>query len=160
MTWDAFHHLTVLEKNLRMSSMLLKFFLVFSLALPAFAAPLKDDVDARNLTDQIMARIGYGDFEGGFRLMKPFLVIPEAEFEVAMAQMKNQVPSITQRFGKSLGQEFVREDKVGTSLLRIVHLHHFEKHPMRWTFFFYKGKDGWILNTFKFDDDIRSLFPN
>lgn len=148
------------SEKLSASATLVKFFLVICMSASAFADTLKDPGEARKLTDRVMSRVGAGDVEGGLRLMKPYLVIPEAEFEVAVGQMKTQAPSITQRFGKSIGQEFIREDKVGTSLIRIVHIHRFERHPMRWTFFFYQGKDGWVLNTFKFDDDIRTLFPN
>lgn len=145
---------------MRLFSALLKFFLLLILSAPVFADTLKDATEIRKLTDRVMSRVGAGDFEGGLRIMKPYLVIPEAEFEVVVEQMKTQAPSITRRFGKSIGQEFMREDKAGESLLRIVHIHRFEKHPMRWSFFFYRGKDGWVLNTFKFDDDIRALFPN
>jgi hypothetical protein len=30
---------------------------------------------------------------------------------------------------------------------------------MRWSFYFYRGQNGWVLDTFKTDDDIRQLFP-
>ena len=30
---------------------------------------------------------------------------------------------------------------------------------MRWLFYFYRGENGWVLNTFKTDDDLRLLFP-
>jgi hypothetical protein len=111
------------------------------------------------LTDRVMAKVGEGDIEYEIRLMKPFLIIPPAEFEVMLGQLKMQLPAMTQRFGRSIGHEFIREDKTGENLLRIVHIHRFEKHLMRWSFYFYRGKDGWVLNTFKTDDDIRQLFP-
>lgn len=69
-----------------------------------------------------------------------------------------QLPVMSQRFGKSNGYEFIREEKTGESLLRIIYIHRFEKHPMRWSFYFYRGKSGWVLDTFKTDDDIRQLF--
>lgn len=126
----------------------------------ALADTLKNPAEARKLTDRIMTKVGKGDVEGGIRLSKPFLAIPAAEFDALLDQLKTQQPAMIQRFGKSIGHEFIRQDKAGENLLRIIQLHRFEKHVMRWSFYFYRGKNGgWVLNTFKTDDDIRQLFP-
>lgn len=132
--------------------------LMWFLCSTAVADTLKDSVAARTLTDRIMTKVGEGDIVGGVQLTKPFLIVPTAEFEVMLEQLKLQHPVMAQRFGKSIGNEFIREDKVGENLLRIVHLHRFEKHAMLWSFYFYRGSAGWVLNTFKTDDDIRQLF--
>ena len=135
------------------------FALLLSPCTCAFADMLKEPTEARQLTDRVMAKVGGGDIENGIRLTKPFLIISTSEFEAMLEQLKLQMPAMSQRFGKSIGYEFIREDKVGENLLRIIHVHRFEKHVMRWSFYFYRGKDGWTLNTFKTDDDIRQLFP-
>ena len=126
----------------------------------AFADTLGSPTEARQLTDRVMAKVGAGDIENGMRLTKPFLIIPASEFEAMIEQLKLQIPAMSQRFGKSIGSEFIREDKVGENLLRIIQIHRFEKHAMRWSFYFYRGKAGWVLDTFKTDDDIRQLFPS
>lgn len=126
----------------------------------AFADTLKDPLAARQLTDQAMAKVGEGNVENGLQILKPYLIIPPAEFDVMLDKLRMQQPAISQRFGKSIGSEFIREDKTGENLLRIVQIQRFEKHVMRWSFYFYRGKNGWVLNTFKTDDDIRQLFPS
>jgi hypothetical protein len=65
---------------------------------------------------------------------------------------------MSQRFGKSIGFEFISEDKEGASLLRIIQIQKFERHAMRWVFFFYRNNEGWVLNSFKFDDAIQTMF--
>lgn len=126
----------------------------------ALADTLKSPAEARQLTDRIMTKVGKGDIESGIRLSKPFLAIPAAEFDALLEQLKTQQPAMAQRFGKSIGHEFIRQDKAGDNLLRIIQIHRFENHIMRWSFYFYRGKTGgWVLNTFKTDDDIRQLFP-
>jgi hypothetical protein len=122
------------------------------------ADSLKTQVEARQLTDKIMAKITTGELDAGLDMMKPYLVIPEAEFEAIRGQTKLQLPMINQRFGKTLGSEFISEEKVGESALKIVHIHRLAKHPMRWIFYFYKGQEGWVLNTFRYDDNIHGLF--
>ena len=114
--------------------------LLFFVCSFANAATLKDVDDARSLTDRVMAKVGEGDIESGIRMTKQFLIIPAAEFDVMLDQLKMQQPAMAQRFGKSIGYEFIREDKVGANLLRIIYVHRFEKHLMRWSFYFYRGE--------------------
>jgi hypothetical protein len=132
--------------------------LMWFLCSSAVAETLKDSVAARMLTDQVMAKVGEGDIVGGIQLTRPFLIVPSPEFDVMLEQLKMQEPVIARRFGKSIGHEFIREEKTGENLLQIVQIHRFEKHAMRWSFYFYRGRSGWVLNTFKTDDDIRQLF--
>lgn len=122
------------------------------------AATLDSKEAARKLTDQVMAKVASGDFNGGFILMKPYLVIPESEFNVMLEQARLQLPVIQGRFGKIIGIEFISEKMVGKSLLQIVQIQKFEKHIMRWRFIFYNPEGKWVLNTFNWDDNIRSLF--
>lgn len=134
--------------------------LAFCFSTNAFAVTLKNPLEARELTDKVMSKMDEGSIESGLLLLKPYTdVIPPAEFDVLLDKLKMQIPVMTQRFGKSIGHEFMREDKSGENLLRIVQIHRFEKHPMRWSFYFYQSKNGWILDTFNVDDDIRQLFP-
>jgi len=133
---------------------------LFALAIwsSAHGEQLKSLEDAKRLTEQVMTKVGSGDSEAGLLLMKPYVSIPTAEFEVALNQFRAQAPAMDQRFGKSLGCEFISQDKSGENIVRIIYIHRFETHPMRWNFYFYHGKNGWILDTFKTDDDIKLLF--
>lgn len=119
---------------------------------------LADVAAARSLTSAVMAKVAAGEMEAGLRLMKPYLVISDAEFDTALAQAQKQVPVMTQRFGRTVGAEFLREDQVGQRLVRITQAQLFEQHATRWTFYFYRTPKGWILNTFQYDDNIKSFF--
>ncbi len=134
------------------------------LALPTMASfaqgkqILADVAAARSLTTAVMAKVAAGEMEAGLRLMQPYIVISDAEFETALGQAQKQVPIMTQRFGKTIGAEFLREEQVGQRLLRITQAQLFEQHATRWTFYFYRTPKGWILNTFQYDDNIKSFF--
>jgi len=132
----------------------------FLVALQAQAGEfLKSPVEARQLSDRVMSKLASGELEQGLRLMQPYLIIPSAEFEAMLGQAKLQEPMLAQRFGNRQGFEFVREERVGESLLRITQIQKFERHLTRWIFYFYRTNSGWVLNTFQFDDNIRALFP-
>ena len=138
-------------------------FLIIFVAVHAQAegtARLKDPVAVRHLTDQIMSRVAAGEIEAGLRLAEPYLIIPDSEFETMVGQAKLQGPMMFQRFGKSVGSEFIREDRAGDSIIRIIQINKFEKHVTRWTFIFYRTPSGWCVNTFFFDDRIQALFPS
>jgi hypothetical protein len=115
--------------------------------------------DLRKQIDTAMERVGKGDIEGGLKLVRPRTIIPAAEFDVMLGQIPPQLPAIKSRFGAPIGFEFLKEETLGASLARITYLQKFEKHAMRWVFYCYRGKSGWVLNTFKFDDRWHELFP-
>jgi hypothetical protein len=130
----------------------------FLMTTAASAATLESKDAAKKLTDQIMAKVASGDIEGGLLMMKPYLIIPESEFNVMVEQSKLQLPVMQGRFGKIIGSEFIKEKSVGKSLLQIVQIQKFEKHIMRWNFIFYGPNGKWVLNTFNFDDKIHAMF--
>jgi hypothetical protein len=134
---------------------------VLLLAASAYAQEsgrLKDPAAARQLSDQMMQRIASGDIEGGLRLAQPYVVIPDAELQAMIDQAKIQAPIMAQRFGKSVGYEFIREERAGEHLLHTLYINRFERHMTRWNFYFYRTSTGWVLNTFQFDDSIRDVF--
>ncbi len=122
------------------------------------AATLDSQEAATKLTNDVMSKISAGDLNGGFLLVKPYLIVPESEFNVMLEQAKLQLPMIQGRFGKSLDAELIKEKMAGKSLLQIVQIQKFEKHILRWTFYFYNPNGKWVLNSFTFDDKMLALF--
>ena len=122
------------------------------------ASQLASAKDARNLAKNVMVLVGKGQSNKGLQLFKPYLIIPESEFNVMLNNLKMQQPMIDQRFGKTVGIEYINEEKAGKSFMKITYAQKFEKHAMRWVFYFYKPRNGWVLNTFNTDDKIQLLF--
>ena len=128
------------------------------LSMAARAQGLPELADVRKLTDAVMVKVGKGDMEGGLKAFKHLTIIPEAEFDSMLGQTALQMPLITGRFGQVIGHEFISEDRIGESLARLNYIQRFEKHAMRWTFYVYRGKSGWVINTFRFDDKWHEMF--
>ena len=126
----------------------------------ARADTLSSPAAARKLTDQAMEKIASGDIESGMLLLKPYVLISSAEFDATLEKVKLQLPTIRQRFGLSVGYEFLGEKTLGSSLIRITHLQKFERHPVTWVFIFYKGTNAWVLDSFNFQDKIQDAFQN
>jgi len=122
------------------------------------ADTLKDINEIKDLTEKIMTFVGKGETIKGLDLMSPYLIIPKSEFETTKNQLAMQEPIYKSRFGKTLGVEHISTEEVGESLIKIIYIHKFEKHVMKWSFYYYKPNDLWILNTFRTIDRIDLLF--
>lgn len=133
-------------------------FVIFLFCSVSNADMLKDKEAAKDLALSVMKHIGKGNVESGLKLMKPYLIIPDHEFEGALNTFRMQAPAIEQRFGKTLGMEFSHIQEVGESLMLVMYIQKFENHMMRWKFYFYKPNDSWVLNTFNTDDQIQLMF--
>lgn len=114
---------------------------------------------ARAFADKVMEKVAAGEIEEGLKMIKPYAIVPAAEFDAMVGQTSLQLPMITQRFGKSIGSEFIRQDAAGDSLVRLLYISKHERHAMRWFFYLYRTPEGWVVNTFNFDDQIHLLFP-
>ena len=124
------------------------------------AEELKDQDAAEQLAKAVMELVAKGETEKGVMLTKPYTIIPDHEFEGMLSALRMQAPMIEQRFGKTIGVELASVEEVGRSLMMVMYIQKFEKHLMRWKFYFYKPKNGWVLNTFNSDDKIQLMFSN
>jgi len=114
--------------------------------------------DLKPFADKIMELVIKGDILKAFDAMKPYLVIPEAEFKSAAQNSKSQREQFAERIGSPIGYEFIGQKSVGTSLVRLVYIEKTEKQALIWAFYFYKAKAGWVLNSFVWDDQTPALF--
>jgi len=137
---------------------LVLFFLAVMFCNLSYADTLKDKESALNLAKNVMELVGTGEVEAGVKLIKPYLIIPDHEFEGVLESLRLQMPAIEKRFGKTVGMEFSQVQEVGESLMLVMYIQKFEKHVMRWKFYFYKPEDTWVLNTFNTDDKIQLMF--
>lgn len=131
---------------------IIAFLSLVALFTTADAQGLPTIADVKVVTDGVMNKVAEGNLEGGLKSFKELTVIPPAEFDAMVGQAAIQMPLITSRFGATLGQEFIKQVTVGDSLAELVYIQRFDRHAMRWQFYLYRGKDGWVINTFRFDD--------
>lgn len=125
---------------------------------PTRADTLASELDYLKLSEALMAQVAAGDLDGAFKAMKPYLVIPDAEFDAMVAKTKAQRGAAGSRYGKTVGWECIRQKKVGLSLARVTCWEKTEKHALPWLFYFYKSPRGWVLNSFTWNDNLPSLF--
>jgi hypothetical protein len=114
--------------------------------------------EARKLADSIMSNVGRGKYDVAWKEMRPAAIVPPTEFDAFTAQFASQQSTLALRYGKPTGFEFIRDQQVGASLLKLQYIAKFERAAMRWIFLFYRTEKGWVLTDFKFDGNTLALF--
>ncbi|HYR28585.1 MAG TPA: hypothetical protein VEU30_08970 [Thermoanaerobaculia bacterium] len=120
--------------------------------------PLKSVADARKLADKAMGLFQKEKLAEGYDVLKPYWPLPPIEIDSIANTTATQWPIVEQRYGASIGTEFLTEQPLGNSFVRLIYLQKFERHAIRWVFIFYKPNDRWIVNSFSFDDSISAMF--
>lgn len=129
-------------------------------AVTAQADTLKSETEIRQLTDKIMAQAGKGDIDGAYSTLAPYASADVRTLDTARIGARNARVQLEQYVGPSIGQEFIRSERVGDSLLKLVYIEKTAKQALPWQFIFYKSSAGWVLSAFRSGDDINSLFMN
>lgn len=83
--------------------------------------------------------------------------VPSSASAQQLELIKTQTITMLPLYGKMLGYEFVREQQAGC-LLHIVYFVKHEKHPIAWSFYFYKPESTWKLNSFRWNDRFEGVF--
>ncbi len=124
----------------------------------AFAATLKSEGSAEALSIEVMTALQEGKVNEAFMKMKPYMNIPDEEFKKIVNKSKTRHDELLKRFGKAIGYEFIGGKMIGTSLLRLQYLEKTDNHVLPWSFYYYKTPNGWMLNTFSWGADFKTLF--
>jgi hypothetical protein len=132
-----------------------------ALALLAPVSVLADDfatlAEARKVTDNAVALFRQEKIVEAYGSLKPYWPLAGVEIDNLANQTNTQWPLVRQRFGTSIGTEFVEQSESGHSLARFIYLQKFQNHAIRWVFTFYKPGDRWIINAVSFDDRLDLL---
>ena len=124
----------------------------------ADSATLGNSADIRKVTDAALNLIAEGKIEEAFAKLAPYWPMPENEVSTLVLKTVQQRNLIEPRFGRTLGVEFIGEDRAGDFGVRLTYVEKREQHVLRWRFVFYKPRDCWIANSVFWNDQIGELF--
>lgn len=88
----------------------------------------------------------------------------DAEFQMASGDqgrsMREQTQKALDAYGPVTGYELVREEKLGTHIMRRTYILTGETLPLRWKFYFYNPGKRWKLIDLRIDDAIAEWFDD
>ena len=141
-----------------MTRILIAIALLLVSARAVAAGGLKTEAETLALTNRMMDTAMEQSPDAVFSQLKPHWPLDAAEIDALAGTAKMQWQMVATRFGQPLGYELVSTERIGGSFVRYVYLQKFDKHALRWVFSYYRPKDIWLANTFKFDDQLESLY--
>jgi hypothetical protein len=129
-------------------------------AVPCFGDPssLQSKPELRALTESVMKLVAENKIDDAFGKLKPYWPLPPNEVDTLILKTISMRNTVGDRFGSTTGYVFVREDVVGDFLVRYTYVEKRQKHPLRWTFIFYRAANGWTVDAAAWDDNVSLLF--
>lgn len=121
---------------------------------------LKSIEEARAHSDEVMELFEGQKYELMFRRVGDCMPLPENELENLKSSTIRQINGVAGRFGEIIGHNFIKEEAVEDFYIRRTYVLRFENHMLRVYFIYYRNNEGWLLNNFKWDDNIDELFPD
>ena len=141
-----------------MKNVILFSFLVLAFNLLNAQSSLKSKNDITNHSDKVIKHMEAFDFQNAFSELQKYWPLPENEIVQFETQTIKQFNMISQRFGESIGSGFVKDLTLKDYAIKKIYVLRFEKAMVRVVFTYYQSKEGWILNGFKWDDEVGELF--
>ena len=139
-------------------TLLLALAMAILVVTPVYAELLVDENDMKTLAERVMGKVAVEDIDAAFALMKPYFPFSGAEVDAAAIQTKALRAQYGERYGSPIGYEFIDSKKLGDSLIMFRYIEKTNRHALPWIFYFYKTPEGWSLNTFDWNDQLKRLF--
>ncbi|NJK95125.1 MAG: hypothetical protein HC905_09610 [Bacteroidales bacterium] len=114
--------------------------------------------DLTKHSEKVVLYLKDSKFEKAFGELQEYWPLPENELIQLESQTIKQFNMVSDRFGKIIGTDFIKEKTIKDYVVRNIYVIRFEKHMIRILFTYYKNDNGWILNGFKWDDQFDDLF--
>jgi len=119
---------------------------------------LKDVHETQQLSQQIVELFSKNKISQSFNQLALYWPLPESEIEQIKDKTIKYLNIVEQRFGKSIGILKVKNEAISDIAIRETYLIRYEITAIRVMFTYYKGNNGWIINTFKWDDAFTEEF--
>lgn len=103
--------------------------LFLTISLNSTAANLTTSKETKNLCKNSVTLLSKGKISESFNLLKPHWPLPLAELDNLSYQTKTQLGMVSKRFGNSIGTDFIKTQKAGSSFLKHTYILKYEKHP-------------------------------
>lgn len=120
---------------------------------------LETTEQTQRAAEAIVASVAASNVNGALADFKQLSVIQGPGFDVFKAQIAGTQEKLLREFGSPTGYEYIRQDAVGSRVLRQQFLVFHENAPMVWNIVFFKQKNGWVITHLHFDGNSLKLFP-
>ena len=133
-----------------MNSLLMSVVVLFSAQGSTQAQPVAAG-EPRQLADAAMAYVAREDMKGLFEYIRKNSTIDQDELDKVRDGTITQRKQLPKAIGAYVGHAFISECRKANTLSRVLMLEKRARHGVSWQFIFYKPRDRWQFNSFKWD---------
>ena len=114
--------------------------------------------DANRLLDNIMNAFEEGESKEGFKMLEENISNKQVDFEQLQANFEGFLGNADEQYGKMLGTDFAKEEKVGDFLVRYTYAMKYAEQPVWVRFTYYINDDSYLLKELDWGEDLNTLF--
>ena len=136
---------------------IVKISLVIFLCLALCSAAVSQKEDYQKKAEKFLADVLKGEIDKSYNEILSKWIIEAKPQQVQM--LKAQTKTAVNMYGNLLDYEFIKQQKYGDCIVRLVYVLKSERMPFTWEFYFYKAKEvsNWELVNIKFSDEYDLL---
>jgi hypothetical protein len=109
--------------------------------------------EPRQMAEAAMEYVAREDMKGLFEYIRKNMPMEKAELDKLRDNTITQRKQLPKAIGPYVGYAFISECRRANILSRVTLVEKRAKHVVRWYFVFYKPRDKWQINSFKWDAD-------
>lgn len=132
--------------------------ILFTLQGSAQYKYLKDIENAKSISKDVAQLFKENKINEAFIKIKTYWPLQENEINNLESKTIQSMNLVAERFGNSEGIVKVSEQNIKDTAFREVYLIKYENTALRLIFTYYKNNNGWIINSFKWDDSFAEEF--
>jgi len=139
----------------------LLFFVAFALGSIGAQAQSEslDDIPATEaLSKKVTELFSQNKVAPSFDALRLFWPLPDNEIDALEEKTLKYMNLIVDRFGPSIGIVKLKTETIADIAIRETYLVRYEYTAIRLKFTYYQNEDGWIVNSFKWDDTFSEEF--
>lgn len=114
--------------------------------------------DVDNQVARFMAQMKQQEFAEAFAALKPFWPLQTTVVDDLANTTIEQLSQLGPLYGKLIGAELVNSEKCGTFGYLVQYVLKYENSALRYSFYYYNGGSGWMVNSVSFDDKWEKFF--
>jgi hypothetical protein len=114
-------------------------------------APPATPGEPRQIAEAAMEYVSREDMKGLFEFIRKNMPMEKEELDKIRDSTITQRKQLPKAIGPYIGYAFISECRKANTLSRVVMVEKRAKHVVSWQFIFYKPRDKWQLNSFKWD---------
>ena len=141
-----------------MRKLILIFIYLLIYTTGSYAAYFENVAHIEKETSRVMNVIKSGDVSKAFDDLRDFWPISDDEFEIGKRQTLQAIKRLQKRFGLPVDIVHINSSNIADTFVKINYFVKYSEHAIQWEFYFYKGPNGWLLNTVDTNDNIKKLF--